>query len=52
MKECLWLIQNGVPFDVAFSLDDIHRAAWSIIFSEMNGAKFNWNTMDFEEPKG
>jgi hypothetical protein len=41
-----------VPFDVAFSLDDIHRAAWSIIFSEMNGAKFNWNTMDFEELKG
>jgi uncharacterized protein len=50
LRETLWLIRNGVPFDVAFSLNDTTRAAWSIIFSEMNGAKFNWDNMQFEEP--
>lgn len=49
IRECLWLVKNGVPFDVAFSLDDVTRAGWSIAFSEMGGAKFNWNSMQFEE---
>lgn len=51
MRECLFLIKNGIPFDVAFAIDDVTRAAWSIIFSEMNGAKFNFNTMQFEDDK-
>jgi len=45
----LWLIKNGIPFDVAFSLDDNTRAAWSIKFSEMDGAKFDWSTMRFKD---
>jgi len=52
MRECLWLVKNGIPFDVAFSLDDVMRTAWSIMFSEMKGATFNWHTMQFEELKG
>jgi hypothetical protein len=48
LKECLFLVSHGVPFDVAFGLDDTERAAWSIIFSEFNGAKFNWRSMTFE----
>jgi len=47
----LWLIKHGIPFDVAFSVDDITRAGWSIIFSEMEGNKFNFNTMQFDEIK-
>jgi hypothetical protein len=47
----LWLVKNGVPFDVAFSLDDVMRTAWAIMFSEMQGAQFNWQSMQFEEPK-
>jgi hypothetical protein len=34
---------------VAFSLKDTQRAAWCIVFSEMQGRKFNWGTMNFEE---
>lgn len=42
-------MRSGVPFDVAFELDEITRAAWCIIFSEMEGRRFNWAKMDFEE---
>jgi len=35
---------------VAFALDDVTRGAYSIIFSEFEGAKFNWQTMRFDDP--
>lgn len=42
-------MKNGVPFDVAFALDDVTRAAFSIVFSEQEGSKFSWHTMRFED---
>lgn len=42
-------MRGGVPFDVAFGLDDVTRAAWSIIFSEMEGRAFDFNSMSFRE---
>jgi hypothetical protein len=47
MRECLWLVKHGIPFDVAFELDDVTRAAWCIVFSEMEGRTFDWSTMSF-----
>jgi len=47
----LWLVQNGVPFDVAFSLSPLTRKAWGIKFQMMQGRKFNVNTLQFEDPK-
>lgn len=44
-------MRNGVPFDVAFQIDDVTRAGWCIIFSEMEGAKFDTNTMQFQNPE-
>lgn len=52
MRECLWLIKHGIPFDVAFGLDEIMRTAWCIVFSEMEGAKFDWNAMRFADEPG
>lgn len=49
MRECLWLVMHGIPFDVAFQLDDITRAGWCIAFSEMEGGKFNWSSMSFDK---
>jgi hypothetical protein len=43
-------VKNGVPFDVAFQMDEILRAAMAIKFAEFEGSKFNWHTMDFENP--
>jgi hypothetical protein len=44
------LVKNGIPLEVAFSLDDEKRAAMSIVFSEFEGTPFNWNTLEFEKP--
>jgi hypothetical protein len=49
--ECLWLVRNGVPFDTAFELPDDIRAGFAIVFSQFEGAKFNFNTMTFEKPE-
>jgi len=45
----MWLVHNGVPFDVAFSLDDAMRQAMAIKCSEFHGAEFDLNTMSFKE---
>lgn len=51
IRQALWLIKNGIPYDVALSLDDEELFAYCIIFSELEGSKFNWKLMRFEEPK-
>lgn len=43
------MVKNGIPFDVAFSLDDTTRTAWSIIMAELEGQEFDWDTMDFKK---
>lgn len=47
LRECLLLVKNGVPFDVAFSLPPVDREAWIIIFGELAGGKFDWGRMDW-----
>lgn len=49
LREALWLVKNGVPFNVSFELDDITRTGWSIIFSEFEGQKFNFDSMGWEK---
>lgn len=45
LRERLYLVKNGVPFDVAFSLDDIEATAFLIILHEMDGGTFDWSEM-------
>ena len=49
MRECLWLIKNGIPYDVAFGLSDERRTAWAIVFSEFEGGKFDWLNWQWKE---
>lgn len=44
-------MHNGVPFDVAFSLDEITRASYAITFSTFHGNEFDWDTFTFKERK-
>lgn len=50
-QEILFLVRNGVPFDVAHSLSWQERYAFCIIFQRFDGAKFNFKTMEFEKSK-
>lgn len=47
--EALYLVSNGVPWDVAMNADDAWREAMAIIFGELKGAKFDWSAMNFRE---
>lgn len=47
----MWLTRHNVPFDVAFQMDDLVREALCIIASEQGGGKFDWSTMQFEDPE-
>ena len=52
MREALYLVSKGVPFDVAFELDGTLRASWCIIYGEIeSGRKYNFVTNQFEEGK-
>jgi len=39
-----------VPFDVAFSLPEDERLAWVVVLGTLDGGRFNWNNLSWEEP--
>lgn len=41
------LVKNGIPFDVAESWPDHERMAYFVIFAELDGAKFDFDTGQF-----
>ncbi len=45
MAACLWLVKNGVPYDVALSMDEIELAAHTIVFGECEGNVWSWDSM-------
>ncbi len=49
LRNCLYLVKNGVPFDVAFSLKPHEATAWVIIFGEIDGSFFDWNAMQWKK---
>lgn len=45
----MWLIKNGVPYDVAFSYTAEERFAACVVMSEFEGKTFDWEAMAFKE---
>ena len=41
----LYLVRNGVPFDVAFSLPPDERMAFVVAFGTLDGRVFNWQSL-------
>ena len=48
--DCLYLIRNGVPFDVAFSLSATERAAYVIALGTLEGHTFDWSAFEWVQP--
>lgn len=54
-------MKNNAPFHVAFGMtremadtfvfDRLERIAMTIVFGELEGARFNWANMEWEKPK-
>jgi hypothetical protein len=40
-------LSDGEPMD----LPPLVRTGFAIIFGELDGGKFNWNTMEWDEPQ-
>jgi len=45
LVDSLYLVRNGVPFDVAFSLDAAERTAWIVVLGELEGLAWDWGSM-------
>jgi hypothetical protein len=46
----LFLVQCGVPYEVALRLDEVERLAHVVIFGELRGYRFDWRRMAWEAP--
>lgn len=51
LLDCLYLVQNGVPFDVAFSLDAATRTEWVVGFGTLAGREYDWAAQRWAEPR-
>jgi len=45
LVDSLYLVRDGVPFDVAFSLDAAERTAWIVVLGELEGLAWDWGAM-------
>lgn len=50
-RESLVLVKNGVPFDVAFSMSRKMRRAAIIVLGEIDGGRWNWDSMSWIEDR-
>jgi len=44
----MYLIANGVPYDVAFAVEEERALAMWVTLGEFNGGKWNWAEMAWE----
>jgi hypothetical protein len=42
--QTLWLVKNGIPYDIAASLDFVEAKAWAIIFGTFEGGSYDWRS--------
>jgi len=47
LTDCLYLVRNGVPFDVAFSLPSDERTAFIIALGSLEGHTFDWEAQSW-----
>jgi hypothetical protein len=49
--DCLYLVRNGVPFDVAFCLSPEERMAFVLALGRLDGNEFDFAAMHWKERK-
>ncbi len=43
LVDCLYLVKNGVPLDVAFALPADERMAWVVAMGRLEGLDYDWS---------
>lgn len=49
--QALWLMKNGVPFDVAHAMEPHELLAYGIGFGILEGGKFDWERLRWLKPE-
>jgi hypothetical protein len=52
MRQVAYLVKNGVPYEVAMHMSAARRLAWSVTFGELDGQRFDWDSMAWEPKNG
>jgi hypothetical protein len=47
--DTLFLVNKGIPFDVAFCLPPHRRLAWVVILGELSGGSWDWHAGRWKE---
>ncbi len=47
--DCLYLVSCGVPFEVAFGLDDAERIAFVVTMGQLGGLAFDWRRLQWKD---
>jgi hypothetical protein len=43
------LVKSGVPYNVAFELDDASRTAYIVILGSLDGLQFDWKRLRWRD---
>lgn len=48
----MYLIKNGVPFDVAWTMEDHYVLAYCVTFGKAEGNEFDWASRSWRKQEG
>jgi hypothetical protein len=49
LLDCLYLVNFGVPYDVAFGLDEAERMAYVVACGTLGDLSFNWHKLRWDD---
>jgi len=49
LADCLYLVRCGVPYDIAYGLDEAERMAYVVTFGTLDGLRFDWKRLAWED---
>ncbi len=46
----MYLVGCGVPYDVAFNMDEVERLAHVVVCGELSGLTYDWKKLRWVQP--
>lgn len=48
-RDMLYLVRQGIPYDVVSGMTEEHRLAHLVAFGELDGGSFDWDKMEWRK---